>query len=220
VNELSTPAAPPAGQAPTGAGDRPRVPEGPPPIRPEKTLHPAQWGMICFLGSEVAFFSTLIMAYLTFLGQDTGPPTPAEALSLKLVIVTTICLLSSSGTIHLAENALRQGKQDGFCLWWGLTILLGVVFLAGTAFEWRELIVEHNLTISRNLFGTTYYTLVGFHALHVTGGVVAMSIVLGMGLRHHVTAKNHLGAEMVAWYWHFVDVVWVVVFTVVYLIGR
>ena len=219
MNEVSTPA-PPAGQVPTGAEGRPRLPGEPPPIRPEKTLPPAKWGMICFLASEAAFFCTLITAYLTFLGQDKEPPTPATALSLKLVIATTICLLSSSGTVHLAENALRAGKQGGFCLWWGLTILLGVVFLVGTAFEWRELIVEHHLTISRNLFGTTYYTLVGFHALHVTGGVVAMLVVLGMGLRNQVTVRNHLGAEMVAWYWHFVDGVWVVVFTVVYLIGR
>jgi len=226
VNELTAPTAPFAGQelAP-GAGETPSGPEAPPPIRAEKTLQPAQWGMICFLASEAAFFCTLITAYLTFLlGKDTTGPTPAEVLApiytFPLVLWTTLCLLSSSGTIHLAENALRQGKQSAFCLWWGLTILLGVVFLGGTAIEWRELIVEHHLTISRNLFGTSYYTLVGFHGLHVTGGVIAMSVVLGMGLRNEVTAKNHVGAEMVAWYWHFVDGVWIVVFTVVYLVGR
>ena len=227
MNELTAPAAPLAGQEPaSGAVETPSAPEAPPPIEPEKTLHPAQWGMICFLASEGAFFCTLIMAYLTLMGRDylpggVGGPSPGQALSLSLlVIASTICLLSSSGTIHTAESALRQGNQKGFCLWWGLTILLGVIFLGGTAIEWRELIFEKHLTISRNLFGTTYYTLVGFHALHVTGGVIAMSVVLGMGLRNEVTAKNHLGAEMVGWYWHFVDGVWIVVFTVVYLVSR
>lgn len=223
MNELTAPAAPPAGQEPApGAGETPSGPEAPPPITREKTLQPAQWGMICFLASEAAFFCTLITAYLTFLGSAAADadPKPADALKLSLlVIASTLCLLSSSFTVHKAEGALRAGRQGGFCLWWGLTILLGVIFLTGTGVEWRELIVEKHLTISRNLFGTSYYTLVGFHALHVTGGVIAMSVVLGMGLRNEVTAKNHLGAEMVAWYWHFVDGVWVVVFTVVYLVG-
>lgn len=173
-------------------------------------------GMVAFLVSEVAFFSTLIVAYLSYLGKDTIKPTPAEALALPLVIGTTICLLSSSGTIHLAE---RGRSQKAFLIWWSLTIALGVIFLLGTAYEWQELISRHHLTINRNLFGTTYYTLVGFHALHVTGGVVAMLIVLALALRGAVT-PHAMGVTMVAWYWHFVDGVWVVVFTVVYVVGR
>lgn len=183
-------------------------------------LGPAQWGMISFLVSEVSLFSTLIVVYLSFVGRDTVGPTPAEALSLPLVICTTLCLLSSSLTIHLAEKALRSGAQGRFCRWWGASIALGVVFLLGTAYEWRELIVRHHLTVSRNLFGSTYYTVVGFHGLHVTAGVVAMLVVLGLALRRRVTHENGLGVELVAWYWHFVDVVWVVVFTVVYVVGR
>jgi cytochrome c oxidase subunit 3/cytochrome o ubiquinol oxidase subunit 3 len=128
--------------------------------------------------------------------------------------------LASSATIHQAERMLRLAGSPGFVLWWGATITLALLFLAGTAYEWRSLIVDHHLTISRNLFGTTYYTLVGFHGVHVTGGLIAMLIVLGLALRHRVTAENSIGVEMVAWYWHFVDAVWVVVFTVVYLIGR
>ena len=141
-------------------------------------------------------------------------------LSLPLVICTTICLLSSSGTIHLAEKHLRSGAQRAFVLWWTATIVLGVMFLLGTAYEWHDLITQEGLTISRNLFGTTYYTLVGFHALHVTAGVIAMLIVLGLGLRGAVTKKNQIGVELVSWYWHFVDAVWIVVFTLVYLFGR
>jgi cytochrome c oxidase subunit III len=186
----------------------------------EPALSTTQWGMLAFLLSETAFFSTLIVAYLTFLGKDTVGPTPREALSLPFVMLTTLCLLSSSVTIHLAERALRHGTQAGFCLWWMATITLGAVFLVGTAYEWHELISKHGLTISRNLFGTTYYTLVGFHGVHVTVGVIAMLIMLSLALRRQVTAQHRLGVEMVSWYWHFVDGVWVAVFTVVYLVGR
>jgi cytochrome c oxidase subunit 3/cytochrome o ubiquinol oxidase subunit 3 len=192
----------------------------PPNISPERTLSPGQWGIVSFLVSEVALFSTLIVTYIFYLGKDVVGPTPAEALSLKLVLFTTACLLSSSGTIHVAEKTLHGGNQGGFLLWWAATIALGVVFLAGTAFEWHGLIFHHHLTMSRNLFGTTYYTLVGLHALHVTGGVIVMLIVFGLALRRQVTAANRAGVGLVAWYWHFVDGVWVVVFTVVYLLGR
>jgi cytochrome c oxidase subunit III len=181
---------------------------------------PAQWGVLGFLLSEVALFTTLIVVYLSFLHRDRVGPTPAEALSLPLVIGTTICLLSSSLTIHLADRALEQQRQRTFCLWWSGTILLGVVFLAGTTFEWHELIERHGLTIGRNLFGTSYYTLVGFHGLHVTAGVITMLVVLGLALRQRVTPANRTGVQLVSWYWHFVDVVWVAVFTVVYLFGR
>lgn len=196
----------------------------PPAIVPYRGPSAPQWGMIAFLVSEAAFFSTLVMVYLVFLGADARPggrggPTPAEALSLGLVIGTTICLLSSSATIHFAERALRQGGETAFRLWWTATIVLGLVFLAGTAYEWRDLIAK-GLTMRRNLFGTTYYTLVGFHGAHVTVGVLVMLIMLGLALRRQVTAAHSHGVELVSWYWHFVDGVWVVVFTVVYLVGR
>jgi cytochrome c oxidase subunit III len=184
-----------------------------------QSFSPRQWGMLSFLFSEVAFFSTLIVAYVALWGQDQSGPTPA-ILSLPLVIGTTICLLSSSGTIHFAEKRLRAGSRGQFFRWWTATIALGAVFLAGTAYEWQGLITEHHLTIGRNLFGTTYYTLVGFHALHVTVGVLAMLITLALAVRGAVSANNHTGVELVSWYWHFVDAVWVVVFTVVYLVGR
>src|SRR4051812_47539254 len=150
----------------------------PPPIVPERTLSPGQWGMLSFLVSEVAIFGTLIVTYLFYLGKDVVGPTPAEALSLPLVLCTTACLLASSVTIHQAERFLERGDQGGFIRWWAATIALGVVFLLGTTYEWHELIHKHGLTISRNLFGTTYYALVGLHALHVTGGVAVLLIVL------------------------------------------
>jgi cytochrome c oxidase subunit 3/cytochrome o ubiquinol oxidase subunit 3 len=186
---------------------------------PELTTHQA--GMIAFLVTEAAFFSTLLMAYVYFLRQvGESMPSPAEVFDLPLAIGATICLLSSSFTIHLAEKALHHGQQQAFLGWWGLTIALGIIFLGGTALEWQSLIVEHHLTISRNMFGTVYFTLVGFHALHVTMGVFVMSIVLGLGLRRQVTSANPTGVQLVSWYWHFVDVVWVLVFTLVYVVGR
>lgn len=189
------------------------------------TLTATQWGMISFLVSEVAFFSTLLVGYVAYLGTDGKPgglggPTPAEALSLPLVLVTTACLLSSSFTIHLAENNLHRKMQSRFILLWGTTILLGILFLLGTAYEWNDLIFNQGLTIGRNLFGTTFFTLVGFHALHVTGGLIAMLIILALALRGRVTFQNDSGVGMIAWYWHFVDGVWIVVFTVVYVVGR
>ncbi len=183
-------------------------------------LTTAQWGLVSFLVSEVALFGTLIVTYVFYLGKDVVGPTPAKALSLPLVLLTTACLLASSVTIHLADKALRRGRQGGFLLGWAATIALGAAFLGGTAFEWHDLMVRHHLTISRNLFGTTYYTLVGLHALHVTGGVTMMLIVLGLALGRQVTTANQAGVGLVSWYWHFVDAVWVVVFTVVYLVGR
>ena len=203
----------------TGGAARESFPV-PPAIRPEVTLSAGQWGMLSFLVSEAALFGTLIVTYLFYLGKDVVGPTPAEALKLPLVLGTTACLLASSATVHKAERTLGRGDQGGFLRWWAATIGLGVLFLLGTAYEWYGLIHDHGLTVSRNLFGTTYYTLVGLHALHVTGGVTALLIVLGLALRREVTNANRAGVGLISWYWHFVDGVWVVVFTVVYLVGR
>ncbi len=199
-------------------GVLPKFP-APPPVPRERRLSTYQVGMIAFLLSEVAFFSTLIVTYVIYLGKDATGPKPA-ILSLPLVIFTTICLLSSSGTIHMAERSLKLGSRLGFFVWWSATIALGLLFLLGTAYEWYGLIAHDGLTISRNLFGTTYYTLVGFHALHVTAGVVVMSIVLGLAAKRQIAENHPVGVQLASWYWHFVDGVWVVVFTVVYLVGR
>jgi cytochrome c oxidase subunit III len=181
----------------------------------ELGLSASQWGMVAFLVSEAALFTTLIVVYLTFLGKDVVGPSPREALSLPLVIGTTICLLSSSATVHRAEGRLAIGDASGFRKWWSATMILGLVFLMGTGYEWFELITRHHLTIGRNLFGSTFFTLVGFHGLHVTAGLVTMLVVLVLK-----PGPDRRGVELVSWYWHFVDVVWVTVFSVVYLFGR
>ncbi|HEY5311306.1 MAG TPA: cytochrome c oxidase subunit 3, partial [Pirellulales bacterium] len=177
----------------------------PPAIAAHNALDAAQWGMVTFLVSEAALFGTLLMTYVTFMGTDTVAPTPREALSLPLVIGMTVCLLSSSATIHFAESAARASHSKRFCLWWSATILLGAAFIAGTAYEWHDLIEKHDLTISRNLFGSTYYTVVGFHGLHVTIGILVMLVVLGLVLSSRLASVGHRALQLVSWYWHFVD---------------
>lgn len=177
-------------------------------------------GMICFLCSEAAFFSTLVLAYITFIGKSKSGPTPATALELTIPIIGTVCLLSSSATIGMAVKKLRDGSGRLAAYWLVATVLLGAGFLCGTGFEWAELIGRYGLTPGRNLFGTTYFTLIGFHAAHVSIGLLVMLAALLMVEREAIRAAMCEGLELVAWYWHFVDGVWVVIFTVVYLLGR
>lgn len=187
----------------------------------EEALHRGKVGMICLFVSEAHIFGALIVAFLLYLPQSRASATPpAEVLSLGLASAGTVCLLLSSGTVHLATGALRRGGFPLFCVWWMLTIVLGCLFLTTTAIEWKGLIVDHGLTLRLNLFGSTYFSLVGFHAFHVTIGVIALLVVLVLAGRSAVTAEHNAGAELISWYWHFVDGVWVVVFSVVYLVSR
>jgi cytochrome c oxidase subunit 3 len=152
-------------------------------------------GMAGLIIAESCIFTIFVVAYLHNLGKSLTGPTPEQV--LETPVFYTICLLSSSLTIHLATRFLKSGRRGAFLTLWLLTIVLGGLFLYGTGHEWHRLIYEHGLTISTNLFGTSYYSLVGLHASHVTVRIETLSM-----------------------YWHFVDAVWVVVFTVVYVIGR
>lgn len=174
--------------------------------------------IVCLILTETGLFSIFVAAYLFYLGKSLTGPTPREVLTTPLV--PTVCLLGSSVTIMLAERALRRESRGRFQLWWAITILLAAVFMGATAIEWHKLIRVHHLTISTNLFGTTFYSLVGLHASHVIVGLCLLTLVLVFSLRGLVTPMQHRRIEMVSWYWHFVDAVWVVVFTVVYVIGR
>jgi cytochrome c oxidase subunit 3/cytochrome o ubiquinol oxidase subunit 3 len=159
--------------------------------------------------AESAIFTIFVVAYLFYLGKSVTGPTPKEV--LETPIFYTICLLSSSLTIHFAAKCLARGIEFAFLGFWLLTIALGGLFLYGTAEEWHRLIFEHGLTISTNLFGTTYY---------VTAGLVMLATVAVFGLRGRVGEKHSGRIEVLSMYWHFVDAVWVVVFTVVYVLGR
>jgi cytochrome c oxidase subunit III len=175
-------------------------------------------GMACLIVAESAIFTIFVVAYLFYAGKSLAGPTPREV--LETPIFYTICLLSSSLTIHFASRFLERGKRGAFLGLWVLTIVLGGLFLFGTAQEWRRLIYERGLTITTNLFGTTYYSLVGLHATHVTAGLLMLSIVLLFGLAGRVGREHSARVDVLSLYWHFVDAVWVVVFTVVYVLGR
>ena len=175
-------------------------------------------GMACLIFAESAIFTIFVVAYLFYVGKSLSGPTPREV--LETPIFYTVCLLSSSLTIHFAGKALERGRRAAFLVLWLLTIALGALFLYGTGQEWHRLIYEHGLRISTNLFGTTYYSLVGLHAFHVTAGLIMLTIVLLFGLAGRVGPKQSHRVDVLSLYWHFVDAVWVIVFTVVYVLGR
>jgi cytochrome c oxidase subunit III len=166
--------------------------------------------------AESAIFTIFVVAYLFYAGKSLTGPTPADV--LEPPIFYTICLLSSTLTVHLAGRSLKRGNKGAFLNMWLLTIVLGGLFLFGTGQEWHRLIYEKGLTISTNLFGTTYYSLVGLHAFHVTAGLIMLLIVLMLGLAGRVNQSHSGRVEVLSMYWHFVDAVWVVVFTVVYIL--
>ncbi len=175
-------------------------------------------GMACLILAESSIFTIFVVAYLYNLGREVKGPTPREV--LEVPIFYTVCLLSSSFFIWMAERAIEHARMAAFRIWWGITILLGMIFLYGTAMEWDKLITVDHLTISTNLFGTTYYSLVGLHASHVVVGLLMMLIVLGFGMTGALKPAHAYRVKVLALYWHFVDAVWVVVFTVVYVVGR
>jgi cytochrome c oxidase subunit III len=174
-------------------------------------------GMFSLIAAEASIFVIFIVAYLFYLGKSVGGPTPAI---LHPPLFLSVCLLSSSGTMELAVRGLKRSGTRGFIGWWLLTLALGAIFLAGTGLEWRHLIQDEGLTISTNLFGTTFYSLVGLHGFHVVVGLLLMALTAGFAARGFLTRESAPKVEVLALYWHFVDVVWVVVFTVVYLVGR
>jgi cytochrome c oxidase subunit 3 len=174
--------------------------------------------MFSLIAAESAIFTIFVVAYIFYIGKSVAGPTPQDV--LELPIFSTICLLSSSLTIHLAVRALRQAKVGAFGLWWFVTMALGTIFLVSTGREWHHLIYDKGLTVSTNLFGTTYYSLVGLHAFHVTVGLLMIALAMVFTLFRKVRPEHSERAEVFSLYWHFVDAVWVIVFTVVYIIGR
>jgi cytochrome c oxidase subunit 3 len=174
-------------------------------------------GMFSLIIGESAIFTIFAVAYVYYIGRSTYGPTPQV---LDVPIFNTVCLLSSSLTIWMAEHAIARGRIQVFGAWWALTMTLGIVFLAGTALEWNRLIFTNGLTIRTNLFGTTFYSLVGLHATHVIVGLIMLSLVMLFTLLGRVEQRHAERIQVLSLYWHFVDAVWVVVFTIVYIVGR
>src|SRR5215813_6391206 len=192
------------------------------PIAPEtsdwKLPSSRKVAIACLILTETTLFSIFVAGYLFYIGKSLTGPTPREVLDLP--VLATIFLLSSSVTIVLAERAFNRDRVGLFKLFWFATIVLAGLFLTMTAVEWHKLIYQDGLTISTNLFGTTFYSLVGLHATHVVVGMCLLSLVFVLSLRGFVTIMHRERLQMISWYWHFVDAVWIVVFTVVYVIGR
>jgi cytochrome c oxidase subunit 3 len=180
--------------------------------------HKGRVGMLSLIAGESAIFTIFVVAYIFYLGKSLTGPMPADV--LEVPIIGTICLLSSSLTIWRAERAIEDNRMSSFAAWLGTTIALAITCLVGTASEWKKLIYRDGLTISTNLFGTTFYSLVGLHATHVVIGLALLSSAFLFSLFGWVDSRQSQRFGAVALYWHFVDGVWVVVFSVVYLIGR
>src|SRR3982074_437810 len=175
-------------------------------------------GMACLIVAESAIFIIFVVAYIYYIGKSLSGPTPARVLALP--ILGTICLLSSSITVHFAVSGLRKNNIRNCTLWLAGTVLLGAVFLMSTAREGYHLIHDFGLTIRTNLFGTTFYSLVGLHATHVLIGLIMLTVALALLLSGLLKEKHAERLEVLSLYWHFVDGVWVVVFLVVYVLGR
>ena len=173
-------------------------------------------GMIAFLASEAFFFGALILAYIYYNAGPITGPNAANSLDPLTAGIFTLCLIASSGTLWLAERNIAQRNQSGVRLWLLATVVLGAIFLLGQGREYLHLIGE-NVTISRNLFGTTFFTLTGFHGLHVFSGLVALAILAGLALAGAFQGPHSIAVETIGIYWHFVDVVWIVIFAIIYL---
>ena len=172
--------------------------------------------MWVFISSEVFFFGALIAVFIAYRGQTGGGPAPATVLDVPRTALFTVFLLASSVTVVVAASRLHRGDQTGFKLWLAATVALGAIFLVGQVSEYAALYRE-GLTINRNLFFSSFFLLTGFHGLHVLGGLVALIILTGLAFLGDFRDGRDTALESISLYWHFVDVVWIVVFSVVYL---
>jgi heme/copper-type cytochrome/quinol oxidase subunit 3 len=172
-----------------------------------------------FIGSECLFFASLISVYLVYRGKSLVGPYPAEIFEIPLVTVGTALLLFSSLFVVLALNGCEQGNRKKFLGWLAMTILCGLFFIGMQVYEFTHFYHE-GLTMQKNLFGASFFTLTGFHGTHVTIGVIWLISIFIEGVRGHVPPAKALNFEMAALYWHFVDVVWIVIFPVVYLMNK
>ncbi len=174
-------------------------------------------GMLLFIASEVMFFGGLFATYFNARASAPGvwgPPEGAHELDLPLAAVLTAILVASSFTMQFGVWAIRRGDAGKLRMWTAITLVLGILFLTGQLYDYSQL----GFGISDGVFGTVFYTLTGFHGAHVFGGVVGLTIVLARTMRGQFSPRNHVAVEAVSMYWHFVDVVWIGVFSTIYLL--
>ncbi len=177
----------------------------------------ARLGMIIFLASEVMMFATLIAGYLVLRSSQTlWPPQGQPALNVPMTAINTFFLVSSSFTLHFAEKFYGQRSLGKFLGFLGASILLGVLFLSIQAYEYSRLVAE-GLSLSSSTYGSVFFTLTGFHGFHVLVGITLMNIVFWRANSRNLTTASHAFVENVGLYWHFVDIVWIVLFSMLYL---
>ena len=170
-----------------------------------------------FLGSECMFFGSLIATYLVYRGRDAVGPHPHEMFDIPLTSYSAFLLLMSSLTMVLALAAIQRGNLKGTKIWLAATALLGMHFIGNQIYEFTTFVHE-GLKLQTNLFGSTFFVLTGFHGTHVTVGVIWLWTLFGMAVRGKLTPERALDVEIAGLYWHFVDVVWIAIFTLVYLL--
>jgi heme/copper-type cytochrome/quinol oxidase subunit 3 len=174
--------------------------------------------MWTFLGSECMFFASLISNFQVQRGRSLNPPYPKDVINIPFTSISTFALLMSSLMMVLALAAIQRGDVRGLKIWILATAFLGAVFLGGQFYEFTSF-VNHGLKLSTNLFGASFFILTGFHGTHVTIGVIWLISVYYAAARGKITQKDSLSVELAGLYWHFVDIVWVAIFTIVYLLG-
>jgi len=175
--------------------------------------------MWAFLGSDCLLFGSLITTYMVYRGKSVTPPVnPREVFNIPYTSVSAFVLLMSSLAMVLALAAIQHGDVRRMRIWLVATAFLGMVFLAGQYYEFTTFVTVKHLTLHGNIFGTTFYILTGFHGTHVTVGVIwLLSLVVG-SRQGRIKQENSLDVEIAGLYWHFVDIVWIVIFTLVYLV--
>ena len=180
-------------------------------------LDNAKLAMWAFLGSECLFFGSLISTYLLYRSRAGTGPTPAEVYDIPFTSVSSFVLLMSSLTMVLALSAIQRGNERGMRVWLLATAFLGMSFIGGQIYEFTTF-YEEGLTLSQSPFGSSFFVLTGFHGAHVTGGILMLLLLTGMSLAGRVPPAESRKVELVGLYWHFVDIIWIIIFTVVYLI--
>ena len=174
--------------------------------------------MWAFLASDSMFFGTLLATYLVYKNRSLGGPLPRGTFDVPYTSVSAFVLLLSSLTMVLALDAIQRGDERRMRIWLSATALLGCLFLAGQFYEFTTFVTVDGLTLGRNLFGSTFFTLTGFHGTHVAIGVFWLASLVTHSVRGRLHQQHALLVEIAGLYWHFVDIVWILIFTLVYLI--
>lgn len=180
-------------------------------------LDNSKLAMWAFLGSECLFFASLISTYLLYRSRAGTGPTPAEVYDIPFTSVSSFILLMSSLTMVLALSAIQRGNERGMRVWLLSTAFLGMAFIGGQIYEFTTF-YEEGLTLSESPFGSAFFVLTGFHGAHVTVGILMLLLLTGMSLAGRVPPAESRKVELIGLYWHFVDIIWIIIFTVVYLI--